>query len=239
MVCDFYHFWYRWRGGFVPTSTVQYNHPSGLREIWELKPWRPISRWTDWKLKATWKEQGGIIHLNCQKTLSIHRFDVDGKLIHQNALWAGCNWRESACLTNCGGETNSKHYFKTAHLKEKKIQYCLLRQECRREERKSENILSTSAITRNDVAALWSSDSIYSCHSVIADQSSFISQPCQESDFTPFGNTEGEKLVYVSHTNSRTTKRLVWKEMDHVCINSCIVFHFDLCLNTLVCISYP
>lgn len=27
--------------------------------------------------------------------------------------------------------------------------------------------------------------------------------------------------------------------MDHVCISSCIVFHFDLCLNTLVCLSYP
>lgn len=44
------------------------------------------------------------------KTLSIHSFDVYGKHIHQIAPWGGYNWRESVCLTNCGAETNSKHY---------------------------------------------------------------------------------------------------------------------------------
>lgn len=31
----------------------------------------------------------------------------------------------------------------------------------------------------------------------------------------------------------------VWKEIDHICINSCIVFHFGLYFNSLVYLSYP
>lgn len=56
-----------------------------------------------------------------------------------------------------------------------------------------------SAITRNDVAALRSSDSVYFCHPVIANQNSFLlSVNLEGCDFTSFGNTGGKSCI-MSH----------------------------------------
>lgn len=99
---------------------------------WEFCPKKPSAVQSYFRAPGNWTAETPNIHISLNgletesnlkgigrgnltelpKILSIHSFsvDVDGKRINLIAPWAGYNWGESACLTNCGAEINSKHY---------------------------------------------------------------------------------------------------------------------------------
>lgn len=130
---------------------------------------------------------------------------------------------------------------KSEHSKEKNIKskIAYLGKSVGGKEGKVERYFPRSAVTRNDVSALWSSKSMYffSPYYCKSEFFSSISQPSEGCDFTSFGDIGGgKKLVYVSHLHSETAEDRYEKRLTtYVLILHS--FHFGLYLNSFVCLT--
>lgn len=97
-----------------------------------------------------------------------------------------------------------------------------------------------SAVTRNDVSALWSSNWIFFYHPIIANQNSLLlSVSLVRGVISLHLETQEEEknLVYVSHLHSKTTEDWYEKRLTtYVLISAQFPLWF---IFELLCLSYP